>query len=108
MSTDDDEMDSLSLSDFKIKKAGRGAFDSAMVKADFHQNKAKAVISIYRQFEWVNCVKYGRLHEEHLRRDTGHLLRIELPFWEKRFQKNWRRKRLFRPVFYVAFVSPFT
>ena len=41
---------------FCESKIGVFRFDS--IKAHFHQNKAKAGMSIYRQFKPENCVKY--------------------------------------------------
>ena len=49
-------------------------------KAQFRQNQAKAEISVYRQFAWVNCVKYKRNQGVHLRGDTGRLIQLKIPF----------------------------
>ena len=48
--------------------------------AQFRQNQAKAEISVYRQFAWVNRVKYKRNQGVHLRGDTGCLIQLKIPF----------------------------
>ena len=53
---------------------------TSLQMAQFPQNQAKAEISIYRQFAWVNCVKYKRNQGVHLRGDTGRLIQLKIPF----------------------------
>ena len=55
-------------------------FGSLVYQAQFPQNQAKAEISVYRQFAWVNCVKYKRNQGVHLRGDTGRLIQLKIPF----------------------------
>ena len=58
----------------------RAMIRARVYQAQFPQNQAKAEISVYRQFAWVNRVKYKRNQGVHLRGYTGHLIHLKLPF----------------------------